>query len=217
MLFLGIEILSIAMYLMSGSRKSDISSNEAAFKYFLMGAFATGFLLFGFALVYGATGSFNLISIAEFLKEGSSSSMLSVGVLLILVAMAFKVSVVPFHFWAPDVYQGAPTPITAFMSTIVKGAAFAGFLRLFFSCFSSVSTLWENTLWVMCAITILIGNITAVYQKNIKRMLAYSSVAHAGYMLMSILALNQFSQGSLFYYAPLMDYLPLQLLLFLLR
>lgn len=201
MLFLGIEILSISMYVMAGSRKSYLSSNEAALKYFLMGAFATGFLLFGVALIYGATGSFNLITIAESVRVNGSSAMLHSGILLMLVAMAFKVSAAPFHFWAPDVYQGSPTSITAFMSTIVKTAAFAAFLRLFFSCFSIATELWSGTVWVLSAATILIGNITAVYQQNIKRMLAYSSIAHAGYMMMAVLAVNQYAQGSLLFYA----------------
>jgi len=200
MLFLGIEILSIPMYVLAGSRKNSLASNEAAVKYLLMGAFATCFLLFGIALIYGATGTFNLAGIASAIQSEGTTFLLYAGILMMLIAMAFKASVVPFHFWAPDVYQGSPTQITAFMSTVVKTAAFAAFFRLFWICFSQHIELWSDTIWVLSAVTILVGNITAVYQNNIKRMLAYSSIAHAGYMLMSVLAMNDYSQGSLLYY-----------------
>jgi NADH-quinone oxidoreductase subunit N len=201
MLFLGIEILSIPMYILAGSRKSDLLSNEAAVKYFLMGSFATGFLLFGIALIYGDTGSFALSGIAASIQSQGTSLILYAGILLVLVALAFKCSVAPFHFWAPDVYHGAPTSITAFMSTVVKTAAFAAFFRLFYLAFGNASELWTNTLWVLSAATILAGNITAVYQQNVKRMLAYSSIAHAGYMLMAILAMNnEYAQGALLFY-----------------
>jgi NADH-quinone oxidoreductase subunit N len=202
MLFLGIEILSIPMYILAGSNKTDVSSNEAAFKYLIMGAFATGFLLFGIALIYGATGSFDLAGIAAAVTNGSAvSSIFYVGVLLMLVGMAFKVSAAPFHFWAPDVYQGAPTVITAFMATIVKTAAFAAFLRLFSTTFMSVSGTWMHVVWVMAALTLLVGNITAVMQTSTKRMLAYSSVAHAGYMLLALLAGNSYSNSAILFYA----------------
>jgi NADH-quinone oxidoreductase subunit N len=203
MLFLGIEILSIPMYILAGSDKTNVSSNEAAFKYLIMGAFATGFLLFGIALIYGATGSFDLgeITTAITTKGGAISSIFYVGVLLMLVGMAFKVSAAPFHFWAPDVYQGAPTVITAFMSTIVKTAAFAAFLRLFSTTFMSVSGTWMHVVWVMAALTLLVGNITAVVQTSTKRMLAYSSVAHAGYMLLALLAGNTYSNSAILFYA----------------
>jgi len=202
MLFLGIEILSIPMFILAGSNKSNLASNEAALKYFLMGAFATGFLLFGIALLYGETGSFNLENISHAMAShaGGAGTMVVAGVLLILVGLAFKVSAAPFHFWAPDVYTGSPTVVTAYMSTVVKTAAFAGFFRLFFTCFSVSSEVWINTIWVLSALTIVIGNITAVYQVNFKRMLAYSSIAHAGYMLMAILALNNYAQQSILFY-----------------
>ena len=200
MLFLGIEILSIPMYILAGSRKQSLESNEASVKYFLLGAFATGFLLFGIAFLYGVTGSFHLDAIAAYVQTEGSGMMLYAGLLLILVALAFKSSIVPFHFWAPDVYQGSPTPVTALMSTMVKTAAFAAFYKLFAACFASVGELWMGTLWVLSAITILAGNITAVYQKNIKRLLAYSSVAHAGYLLLPLLAMNEYAQGSLLFY-----------------
>jgi NADH-quinone oxidoreductase subunit N len=201
MLFLGIEILSIPMYVLAGSKKDDISSNEAAFKYLIMGAFATGFLLFGITLIYGATGSFDLAAISDVINSGNPApSILYMGILLMIIGMAFKVSAAPFHFWAPDVYQGAPTPVTAFMATIVKTAAFAAFLRLFMNCFAGAEATWTNALWAMAALTLLVGNITAVLQTSIKRMLAYSSVAHAGYMLLALLALNQYSTGSVLFY-----------------
>jgi len=202
MLFLGIEILSIPMYVLAGSRKDDVHSNEAGFKYLIMGAFATGFLLFGITLIYGSTGSFDLATIADYItsNQGAIPTMFYMGVLLMLVGMAFKVSAAPFHFWAPDVYQGAPTQVTAFMATVVKTAAFAAFLRLFGNCFSGVSGVWVHVLWGMAALTLLTGNITAVLQTSTKRMLAYSSVAHAGYMLLALIALNQYSQSSILFY-----------------
>jgi NADH-quinone oxidoreductase subunit N len=203
MLFLGIEILSIPMYVLAGSKKDDIASNEAGFKYLILGAFSTGFLLFGIALIYGATASFDLPTIADFISShaGVIPGMFYVGVLLILVAMVFKVSAVPFHFWAPDVYQGAPTSVTAFMATIVKTAAFAAFLRLFASTFAGAGNVWIDILCVIAALTLLVGNITAVVQTSTKRMLAYSSIAHAGYMLLALIALNQFTQSSVLFYA----------------
>ncbi len=203
MLFLGIEILSISLYVLAGADKTNLASNEAAIKYFLMGAFATGFLLFGIALTYGATGSFSLAAINTAVSNGPGPNMmmLTAGVLLLLIAMSFKVSAAPFHFWAPDVYQGAPTAVTAFMSTVVKTAAFAAFLRLFSTVFSSNTEVWSSTLWAIAALTILLGNIAAAAQENIKRMLAYSSVAHAGYMLLAILAMNQLAAGALFFYS----------------
>ena len=203
MLFLGIEILSIAMYILAGSNKKSLASNESAFKYFLMGSFATGFLLFGITLVYGATGSFDLDVISTQIGTGNmnSSIMLFIGILLILVAMVFKVSAAPLHFWAPDVYQGAPTVITAFMSTVVKTAAIAAFFRLFSHTFSARTDVWHTILIFISGATILIGNITAVYQTNVKRMLAYSSIAHAGYMLIAIVSLKTSAASSLLFYS----------------
>jgi NADH-quinone oxidoreductase subunit N len=203
MLFLGIEILSIPMYVLAGSKKDVITSNEAGFKYLILGAFSTGFLLFGIALIYGTTGSFDLPTIADFVTShnGTIPGMFYVGVLLMLVAMVFKVSAVPFHFWAPDVYEGAPTSVTAFMATIVKTAAFAAFLRLFFSTLASTGGEWVNILWIIAALTLLVGNITAVIQTSTKRMLAYSSIAHAGYLLLALIALNQYSQSSILFYS----------------
>jgi NADH-quinone oxidoreductase subunit N len=201
MLFLGIEILSIPMYILAGSKKDDLSSNEAAFKYLIMGAFATGFLLFGITLIYGSTGSFDLTEIQNAVSvPGKVPGIFYTGVLLMLVGMAFKVSAAPFHFWAPDVYQGAPTMMTAFMATIVKTAAMAAFLRLFDTTFVRVSGTWTEVLWVMAALTLLVGNITAVFQTSTKRMLAYSSVAHAGYMLLALISANVYSSSGILFY-----------------
>ena len=202
MLFLGIEILSISMYILTGTLKDDLNSNEAAFKYLIMGAFSTGFLLFGIALIYGATGSFDINEIKEFIaaRESTVPSIFYVGVLLMLIGLSFKVSAAPFHFWAPDVYQGAPTVITAFMATIVKTAAFAAFLRLFSISFSDITATWVNIVWVMTALTLLVGNITAVAQTSTKRLLAFSSVAHTGYMLLALLADNSYSSSAILFY-----------------
>lgn len=202
MLFIGIEILSISMYVLAGSRKNDLHSNEAAFKYFLMGSFATGFLLFGIALIYGVTGSFNLTEIQNFVavNNGVLPAMFIAGVLMMLIGLGFKISAAPFHFWAPDVYQGAPTPVTAFMATVVKTAAFAGFFRLFYISFQGAGGNWDEVIWVLAALTLIIGNVIAVYQNNVKRMLAYSSVAHAGYMLLAVITPSETAGSSILYY-----------------
>ena len=202
MLFLGIEILSISLYILAGSKMTDLFSNEASFKYFLMGSFATGFLLFGIALVYGVTGSFDLVKISQAVSSssGTFTALLYAGILLMLVGLAFKISAVPFHFWAPDVYEGSPTVVTAFMSTIVKIAAFAGFYRLFATCFASVSSQWVDVIQVIAILTLLVSNITAVYQNSVKRMLAFSSIAHAGYLLITLVALNDLSDSAILYY-----------------
>ena len=203
MLFLGIETLSIPMYVLVGSKKNDLSSNEGAFKYFLMGAFASGFLLFGITLIYGVTGSFDLVQIAAFVQksQGTVPPLFYAGGLLMLVGLSFKVSAAPFHFWAPDVYQGAPTVITAFMATVVKTAAFAAFFRLFWMAFGRAGAEWSHIMWVMAAATLLIGNITAVFQTRVKRLLAYSSIAHAGFMFIAILAMSKTSASAILYYA----------------
>ena len=202
MLFLGIEILSISLYILAGSSFKNIFSNEASFKYFLMGSFATGFLLFGIALIYGVTASFDLNVIAREISAGTGdrTSWLYAGILMLIIGLGFKISAVPFHFWAPDVYEGSPTVVTAFMSTIVKIAAFAGFYRLFSTCFSTVSNQWVDALQIITILTLLVSNITAVYQHSVKRILAYSSVAHAGYMLMALVALNNISASAILYY-----------------
>ncbi len=200
MLFLGIEVLSLPMYVLVGSRKKDIASNEASFKYFLMGSFASAFLLFGIAFIYGATGSFDIAKIGDSVATNGASTLFIVGLILILIAMAFKVSAAPFHFWAPDVYQGAPTVITALMATIVKTAAIAAFYRLFSACFVSVEGRYADALWAIAALTMVLGNITAAIQDNAKRMLAYSSIGHAGFMLIPILLMNGLALKAVLYY-----------------
>ncbi|MEO6522757.1 MAG: NADH-quinone oxidoreductase subunit N [Mucilaginibacter sp.] len=203
MLFIGIEIMSVSLYILAGIKKKDFASNEAALKYFLMGAFSTGFLLFGITLVYGATGSFNLSVIRDWSIEHSRpiDPLFFSGILLMIVGLCFKVGAAPFHFWTPDVYDGSPTLITAFMSTVVKSAGFAAFLRLFATCFNPVSDLWIPTLLVITVITLFIGNITALYQQSFKRMLAFSSISHAGYMLFAVVALGDGSARAVFVYA----------------
>jgi NADH-quinone oxidoreductase subunit N len=193
MLFLGVETLSVPLYVLAGSRKGDVRSNEAALKYFLLGAFASTFLLLGIALVYGATGSFELAVIHERAASlaAGPTSLLTAGVLLILASLLFKVSAVPFHFWAPDVYQGAPAEVTAFMATVVKMAAFAGLIRLFgTTTFEASASAWAPALAVCVALTLMVGNITAAVQDSVKRMLSFSSVAHAGFLLLGVLAMR---------------------------
>ena len=190
-IFLGIETMSIALYVLAGIRTERARSSEAAFKYFLLGAFSTGFLLYGMALIYGATGGkTNLTEIGQVLAELKDMPVyLYAGVGLISVGLLFKVAAVPFHFWSPDVYQGAPTPVTMFMTVGPKAAAFAVFIRLFGSALSGLSTdVWGPVLWVVAVATMTLGNIIALSQTNIKRMLAYSSIAHAGYLLLAVLA-----------------------------
>lgn len=201
-LFLGLEILSISLYVLAGSNKESFFSNEAAFKYFIMGAFATGFLLMGIALVYGTTGSFDIASIADHVTANREAlpGFFYGGVFLILIGVGFKMSIVPFHFWAPDVYSGAPTPITALMSTVVKIAAVATFYKLFAGCFLSVQFAINETLQVLIVLTLLVANVTAVMQNNVKRMLAFSSIAHVGYILLGFIGGTIAFEGILFYY-----------------
>ncbi|SEM01642.1 NADH dehydrogenase subunit N [bacterium A37T11] len=203
MLFIGIEIMSVALYILVGIRKRDFSSNEAALKYFLMGAFSTGFLLFGITLIYGATGSFDLTEIKNYLiaNPHSISPLFYSGILLLIIGLSFKVGAAPFHFWTPDVYEGAPILITTFMSTVVKTAAFAGFLRLFLTCFVPLQDFWAPVLLVITVLTLFIGNISALAQQSFKRMLAYSSISHAGYMLFGILSIGAASAGAIFVYS----------------
>jgi NADH-quinone oxidoreductase subunit N len=199
MLFVGIEILSISMYVLAGSDKRNVRSNEAALKYFLQGAFATGILLFGIALLYGATGTFQLSELATAIAAPANQSlqpMLYVGVLLMVIGIGFKVSAAPFHFWTPDVYEGTPTFFTAFMSTVVKTAGFAAFLKLLAVALPAANTVWLPTIMAMCVLTLLLGNVGATVQTSAKRMLAYSSVSHAGYLLLGLIAGNGKLSGS---------------------
>jgi len=200
MLFLGIEIISIPLYILTGSDKRNLKSNEASLKYFLMGAFSTGLMLMGIALVYGAKGSFDLGVISR--GNETMTPMISAGLLLLMFSMAFKVSAAPFHFWTPDVYDGAPGVFTSFMATIVKAAGFIAFIRLFKGAFAEMQPQWQLIVAIITAATLLIGNITAVFQQSVKRMLAYSSIAQAGFMLLAIVSLNTIAfEGILFYAA----------------
>jgi NADH-quinone oxidoreductase subunit N len=203
MLFIGIEIMSVSLYILAGIRKRDVASNEASLKYFLMGAFSTGFLLFGIALLYGASGSFDLAAIRDYTlaHPRDIDPMFYTGILMIIVGLCFKLGAAPFHFWTPDVYEGSPSIITAFMSTVVKTAGIAAFLRLFSACFASIADFWMPVLLVITVVTLFIGNITALYQHSFKRMLAYSSISHAGYLLFAIVALGSGSANSVFMYA----------------
>ncbi len=201
MLFLGIEIMSIPLYILTGSDKRNLKSNEAALKYFLMGAFSTGILLMGIAFIYGgnANGSFFISNIQ--IGEGAMSPMIAVGLVFMLIALSFKVSAAPFHFWTPDVYDGAPTVFTSFMSTIVKVAGFFAFVRLFEQTFGKVQGQWQNLIVFVTVLTLLIGNITAVFQQSVKRMLAYSSIAQAGFMMLAVFALNERAKEGLLLYS----------------
>lgn len=197
-LFLGIEIISIPLFILSGSDKRNLKSNEASLKYFLMGAFSTGLMLMGIALIYGVKGSFEIEKIAMGAKD--FTPMMVSGLLLLLFSMSFKVSAAPFHFWTPDVYDGAPTVFTAYMATIVKSAAFIAFFRLFSGSFGALQPQWQTLVAVITAATLLIGNFTAVFQQSVKRMLAYSSISQAGFMMLSLVALNgRAMEGLLFY------------------
>lgn len=199
-LFIGIEILSIPLYVMAGSNKTDLRSTEASMKYFLMGAFATGFLLFGTALVYGTTGSFDMYKISEFAINNPKDLMLIVGALLMLAAMAFKVSLAPFHMWSPDVYHGAPSLITAFMATVVKISGFYAFVKLMTLGFGGIAGEWINIIGVLLIITMLLANVMGLVQTNVKRMLAYSSVSHAGYLALIFFGLNSLSMYNMAFY-----------------
>lgn len=203
-LFIGIEILSIPQYILAGSDKESSRSNEASLKYFLMGAFSTGFLLMGITLLYGATGSFDIMSsefMSQFQRVESMSALSWLGILLLIVSFGFKSSSAPFHIWTPDVYDGSPTAFTPFMSTIVKVSVFVAFIRLFHSSFGHVNTSWQMAIAIMIALTLLIGNVTAVYQQSVKRMMAYSSIAQAGFMLFAIFSFNQTAWNGIVLYS----------------
>jgi NADH-quinone oxidoreductase subunit N len=201
MLFIGIEIVSIPLYILTGSDKRNLKSNEAALKYFLMGSFFTGIMLLGIAFLYGgsATGTFYIDSIIS--GNAPMPAMIACGLVLLLISMSFKVSAAPFHFWTPDVYDGAPTVFTSFMATIVKAASFFAFVRLFENAFGSMHQQWQTLIVILTAATLLIGNLSAVFQQSVKRMLAYSSIAQAGFMLFSLFALNSLAKEGLVLYA----------------
>jgi NADH-quinone oxidoreductase subunit N len=202
MIFLGIEIISISLYILAGVRRKDIKSNEAALKYFLLGAFATGFLLYGMALIYGSTGSTKLSIISKVVSEGQiiSEPLMLMGVVLLIIGFSFKVAAVPFHMWAPDVYQGAPTPVTAFMAVGPKAASLAAFYRVMTEAMPELSYSWEILLCIVSVLSMFIGNLGAIMQTNIKRLIAFSSVSHVGYLLIAIIAKSSLSSSSLMFY-----------------
>jgi NADH-quinone oxidoreductase subunit N len=201
--FLGIELMSIAVYVLAGLNRSSVRSAEGALKYFLLGAFSTGFLLYGIALIYGATGTTNIPAIGERVVTYSlvHHSMLLIGVGLLLVGFGFKVAAVPFHMWAPDVYEGAPTPITAYMAAGVKAAAFAVFFRVWLESFSLLDAAWLAPLWWLAAATMVVGNVVALAQRNVKRLLAYSSIVHGGYLLVAVAAGTPLGSAAFLFYA----------------
>lgn len=198
MFFIGLEIMSISLYVLAASNKTSNAGNEAAMKYFLMGSFASAFLLFGIALVYGGSGSLYNQAIYDYtLKVSELPLIVKAGIILIVAGLAFKIAAAPFHFWAPDVYQGSPTIITTFMVSAVKVAGFAAFFRLAQTVFPASVNVWTNSVAVMALLSIIIGNFTALYQTDAKRMLAYSSVSHTGYILLALVAFNNLSTKAL--------------------
>jgi NADH-quinone oxidoreductase subunit N len=203
MIFLGLEVMSIAVYVLAGFFREDARSNEAALKYLVLGAFASAFLLFGMAFLYGAAGgSLYLDELAKRLSDAATLTkpLTLLAIALLVVGFGFKVAAVPFHMWIPDVYEGAPTSITAFMAVAVKAAAFSAFARVFFLAFPAFYVNWHMLLWVLAVATMTLGNVVAIAQTNIKRMLAYSSIAHAGYILVALVAANQLGAVSILYY-----------------
>ncbi|MBL7732809.1 MAG: NADH-quinone oxidoreductase subunit N [Chitinophagaceae bacterium] len=199
MLFLGIEIISIPLYILTGSDKRNLKSNEASLKYFLLGSFSTGLMLMGIAMIYGSAGSFYNTVIQ--MGGAKPDTLMLCGMLLLLFAMAFKVSAAPFHFWTPDVYDGAPTVFTSFMATIVKVAVFIAFMRLFDDAFGKMEKSWRMVFGIITVATLFIGNITAVFQQSVKRMLAYSSIAQAGFMMMALFSMNADAKEGLLLYS----------------
>jgi NADH-quinone oxidoreductase subunit N len=199
--FLSLEILSIATYILAGFKRTDPRSNESSLKYFLLGSFATAFLLYGIALIYGSTGSTNYQTIHRLVSfQGSPSLTILAGMGLVLVGFGFKIALVPFHSWAPDVYEGAPTPVTAFMTVGPKAAGIAALVRILAQALPALSTDWTAVLWLVSILTMTLGNIVAVLQQNIKRMLAYSAIAHAGYLLVGIVANSNAGFGAVLFY-----------------
>jgi NADH-quinone oxidoreductase subunit N len=200
--FLAIEIMSISVYILAGLNRRSARSAESALKYFLLGSFSTGFLLYGIALTYGATGSTELGVIAERVQAGleGKTVLMQGGVALMLIGFAFKVSAAPFHMWAPDVYEGAPTPTTAYMSAAVKAAAFAALLRVWTEAFPGMVDTWRGPLTVIAVATMIVGSIVALPQRNVKRMLAYSSIVHSGYLLIAALAGTNIGRGAYLFY-----------------
>jgi len=201
-IFLGLETLTIALFVLAGFHRRRAASGEAAMKYFVLSAFSSAFLLYGIALTYGATGTTNLAGIAQWLAQNVAfeSGLLLAGIALLVVGFGFKVAAVPFHTWTPDVYQGSPTPVTAFMAGASKAAGFAAFLRVFFSTFQLMKLDWRPLIWGLAVLSLLVGSFLAIVQSDVKRMLAYSSISHAGYVLVGLEAANARGvAGALFY------------------
>jgi NADH-quinone oxidoreductase subunit N len=200
--FLGIEIMSVATYVLAGMNRRSPRAAEASLKYFLLGAFATGFMLYGIALVYGATGATQFSEIAQRIEVYGLGDhpMLMVGIGLLTIGFGFKVAAAPFHMWAPDVYDGASSPITAFMASAVKAAAFATIARLWYECFQVAMPIWTPILWWLAVVTMVVGNVVALAQQNLKRMLAYSSIAHTGYLLVAVVSNSAIGSASLVFY-----------------
>ena len=200
-IFLALEVLSLAVYVLTGIRRDSAQATEAAFKYFLLGAFSSAFFLYGIAFTYGLTGSTRLDRIGSLMSAQSAAptamQLLAVG--LIVVGFAFKVAAVPFHMWTPDAYEGAPPAVTGFMSTGVKAAAFAAFVRVFLSAFEPLRGTWGEVIWVIAAATMIVGTVVGVAQSNVKRMLAYSSIAHGGYLLIGLLAGNDVGKSAMLF------------------
>ncbi len=199
MFFLGIEVLSISLYILAASDRLNILSNEAGMKYFLMGSFASGFILFGICLIYGATGYFDINEIYELSKGAALPNWFYIGIVLLLMGMLFKIAAVPFHFWAPDVYEGSPTLVTATMSTLAKVVAVASMFKLISSLDASILYRMEIVIVVVSILSMTVGNIMALRQKSVKRMLAFSGISHAGFMLMALLSINTASSTLLYY------------------
>jgi NADH-quinone oxidoreductase subunit N len=198
-IFVGLEVLSIALYVLSGFARTEARSEESAMKYFLLGAFSSGFFLYGIALIYGGLQTTRLDEIAALPHSALATPYAIAGVALLIVGLGFKAAIVPFHSWTPDVYEGAPTSVTAFMSAGAKAGAFAAFIRVA-AAFLPVSYTFHNVVWVLAALTMIVGNVLAVQQSNVKRMLAYSSIAHAGYILVGLLAQNPEGRGAVLFY-----------------
>ena len=190
-LFIGLETMAVSFYVLAGYLKPNQRSNEASVKYFLLGAFSLGILLYGMSLFYGAAGTTSLAGIAEALASGERTLTLSLALVLLVAGMGFKIAAVPFHMWAPDVYEGAPTPVTAYLSVGSKAASFAMILRIFIEGLPSLAADWQLLFWVLAAVTMTVGNVAAITQSNTKRMLAYSSIAHAGYVLIGVVAATE--------------------------
>ena len=200
MFFLGIEILSISLYVLAASNRLNIKSNEAGMKYFLMGSFASGIILFGICMIYGAMGSFDIIEISDMSQSAELPIWFPIGIVLVTIGMLFKIAAVPFHFWAPDVYEGSPTLTTALMSTLAKVVAIATLYKLLSSMHADINYSFQIVVVVVSIASMTVGNIMALRQVNVKRMLAFSGISHAGFMLMTLLSLST-SAGSLLYYA----------------